>query len=172
MGRGIEFDDSANARGPHFVTLFWKGNFPSLCGFFQKLFPCYNDKTKRKEGDHGKFIQSRRAARRCRFHSLGFQRHRRAVHSAGAGHISGVADILPPLRCRIAPPSYFPSDGEGHCFRLEKFSRKAAAHHLRMPRHAGDAVLLLRLHQGQQRGGRDGSRIHHAGPHHHVVLHA
>ena len=25
---------------------------------FQKLFPCYNDKTKRKEGDHGKFIQS------------------------------------------------------------------------------------------------------------------
>ena len=66
----------------------------------------------------------------------------------------------------------FVADGEGHCFRLEKFSRKAAAHHLRMPRHAGDAVLLLRLHQGQQRGGRNGSRIHHAGPHHHVVLHA
>ena len=34
------------------------------------------------------------------------------------------------------------------------------------------AERLLRLHQGQQRGGRNGSRIHHAGPHHHVVLHA
>jgi hypothetical protein len=38
MKRGIEFDDSANARGPYFVTLFWKGNFSSLCGFFKNCF--------------------------------------------------------------------------------------------------------------------------------------